>query len=132
MKVVIDTNVIVSAFLNPYGKPAKILRLVIQGSLQIIADERILGEYESVLLRPRFNLPAEDVLNVMDTLRKISLYAPPYHGNLHLPDEGDEPFLEAALSGGADALITGNKKHFPPGRCKGIKVVSAEEFLRSM
>jgi len=130
LKIVLDTNVVVSAFLNPHGKPAKILRLVLQGDIELVVDERILDEYESVLLRPVFRLPKKDLLNVLEVLRSICTYAPAYEGEVRLPDEGDEPFLEVALSGRADAIITGNKRHFPLVKCKGIRVLSPEEFLK--
>lgn len=130
MKIVLDTNVVVSAFLNPYGKPARILRLVLQGDIELIVDERILNEYETVLLRPIFKLPRKEVLNVIEVLRSISTYAPAYNGHINLPDEGDEPFLEAAQSAKADAIVTGNKRHFPSDRCKGVRVFSPEDFLK--
>ncbi|NOY64664.1 MAG: putative toxin-antitoxin system toxin component, PIN family [Nitrospirae bacterium] len=130
MKIVLDTNVAVSAFLNPYGKPAKILRLILQGDIEIVVDERILNEYENVLLRPVFGLPKNEVLNVIDVLRSISNYAPACKRKIELPDEGDEPFLEVAISGRADAIVTGNKKHFPSDKCMDIKVLSPQEFLQ--
>jgi len=131
VKIVLNTNIVISAFLNPYGKSAKILRLILQGDIELVVDERILYEYENVLLRPVFRLPKKDVLSVIDVLRSISNYAPACKSNIELPDEGDEPFLEVAISGGADAIVTGNKKHFPPEKCMGIKVFSPQEFLKS-
>ncbi len=130
MKIVLDTNVVVSAFLNLYGKPAKILRLILQGDIELIVDERILNEYENVLLRPVFGLPQKEVLNVIDVLRSISNSAPACKRKIELPDKGDEPFLEVAISGKADAIVTGNKKHFPPTKCMDIKILSPEEFLK--
>ncbi|HDZ87109.1 MAG TPA: putative toxin-antitoxin system toxin component, PIN family, partial [Nitrospirae bacterium] len=54
MKIALDTNVLVSAFLNPHGKPARILRLVLQEEIDLLVDERLFDEYETVLLRPMF------------------------------------------------------------------------------
>jgi uncharacterized protein len=56
MRVVLDTNVLVSAFLKPRSKPAKILRLILQGNLEIIINEPILSEYQEVLTRPKLRL----------------------------------------------------------------------------
>ena len=47
----------------------------------------------------------------------------------HLPDPDDEPFIEVALSGGAKALVTGNKRHFPRKEYDGVKILSPAEFL---
>ena len=54
MKVVVDTNVLVSALIQPLGKPAQVLALVRSGALTLLHDERILAEYGEVLRRPRF------------------------------------------------------------------------------
>ena len=56
MKVVLDTNVLVSAFLKPRSNPARILRLVLQGDIQIVINEHIMAEYREVLFRPKFDL----------------------------------------------------------------------------
>ncbi|MDQ6733260.1 MAG: PIN domain-containing protein, partial [Nitrospirota bacterium] len=49
--------------------------------------------------------------------------------HLRLPDQSDEPFLEAALTGNAEYVITGNLKHFPVARCRDMKVLSPKGFL---
>ena len=129
MKVVVDTNVLVSAFLKPRSNPAHILRLVLQGDMQIIINEHILAEYFEVLKRPRFDLAPDYIRTVLHIIRLKGIIAPALAQSFRLPDMGDEPFLEAALSGKADALITGNKKHFPKSLCKGQKVLTPKEFL---
>jgi predicted nucleic acid-binding protein len=48
-----------------------------------------------------------------------------------LPDKNDEPFLEVALNGRIDVIITGNKKHFPKVICKNVNVLSPSEFLKN-
>jgi len=55
VKVVLNTNVLLSGLLKPYGKPAAILRLVLSGALQVAYDGRILSEYRTVLLREKFH-----------------------------------------------------------------------------
>ncbi|WP_083780258.1 PIN domain-containing protein [Kyrpidia tusciae] len=54
--VVLDTNVLVSGFVNPYGAPAVILRLAVRGQIRLVYDVRIFAEYTEVLLRPTFRL----------------------------------------------------------------------------
>lgn len=130
MKIVLDTNVLVSAFLKPRSGPARILRLVLQGDVQIIINEHILTEYSEVLRRPKFDLNLDKVQTVLEVIRSKGIKASALAESFQLPDSGDEPFLEAALAAGADAIITGNKKHFPKKACKGQKVVNPNEFLR--
>ena len=132
MRVVLDTNVLVSAFLNPRSNPARILRLIIQGDVFIVLNESILAEYYEVLKRPKFEFDIEDVLIVIDYIRSIGIKAPSLAKSITLPDRGDEPFLEAALATQADALITGNIKHFPKKYCRGQKVISPRDFLDSL
>lgn len=137
MKVVLDTNVIVSALLKPRSHPARIFRLILQGDLQIIVNEHILAEYFEVLSRPKFDLEISKVEVILELIRKKGIIAPSVPQTFNLPDSSDEPFLEAALalhtaggsSTGADALITGNLKHFPKNHCRGQSVVNPKQFV---
>ncbi|MFC1811511.1 putative toxin-antitoxin system toxin component, PIN family [Thermodesulfobacteriota bacterium] len=130
MRIVLDTNVLVSALLKPRSKPARILRLVIQGDIQVIVSEYILAEYLEVLKRPKFDLNPDKVQTILEFLRSKGIKATAIPESFQLPNSSDEPFLEAALSVGADALITGNKRHFPKKASKGQKIVNPDEFLR--
>lgn len=130
MKIVLDTNILVSAFLKPRSKPARIMRLVLQGDIGIIANESILAEYLDVLRRPKFDLDPDKVLAILQIIRSKGTNAPASAESFNLPDSSDEPFLEAAISAGADVIITGNKKHFPQEACKGQKVMNPTEFLQ--
>ena len=132
MRIVLDTNVLVSAFLKPRSAPARILRLVIQGDLEIVINEDVLSEYSEVLARPKFKLDQERIRTVIDLIRSTGISSPLLPPSFHLPDPADEPFLEAALAGRADVLITGNKKHFPKRLCKGVKIANPAEFLKEL
>jgi uncharacterized protein len=114
MRVVIDTNVLVSALLSPHGPPAQLLRLALQGELVTLFDERILAEYREVLERPRFGFDAADVDDVLEGIEWTGelVHARPLA--IELPDPFDLPFLEVAVSGAADTLVTGNQRHFRP------------------
>ena len=129
MKVVLDTNVLVSAFLKPRSNPSRILRLIVQGDIHIVINEHIMAEYHEVLSRPKFNLKLNNVQIVLEIIRLKGIKALALAQSFQLPDSKDEPFLEAALATKADALITGNKKHFPKKTCKGQRVLTPKEFL---
>ena len=132
MKIVLDTNIIVSAFLKPRSNAARILRLILQGNLSIAVNEYILAEYYEVLARPKFGLNVDKVNIVLEFIRKRGIKAPTLAESFSLPDRSDVPFLEAALATGADAVITGNKKHFPSKSCKGQKVITPREFKNGL
>ncbi len=130
MKIVLDTNVLVSAFLKPRSKPARIIRLVLQGDLEIVVNESILAEYQDVLGRPKFDLDPDQVLTILHVIRSKGTNAPASAELFTLPDSSDEAFLEAALSVGADVIITGNRRHFPQDACRGQRIVDPAEFIR--
>lgn len=112
MRVVLDTNVIVSGLLTPKGPCARILDAVRDGLLTPLFDVRTLAELTDVLRRPRLGLPADRVDAVVSALVDAGERAP-LAGTVHeLPDPDDMPFLEVAAHGRADALVTGNRRHF--------------------
>lgn len=129
MKIVIDTNVIVSGLLNPFGAPGEILRLVASGDLTLAYDARIVSEYRSVLLRAKFDFDliyVDILLHQIETCGELVNAQPlPYR----LPDSDDEPFLEVALAGKVLCLVTGNVKHFPSKKQQKMLVVSPAEFI---
>lgn len=132
MKVVLDTNVIVSGFLKPRSIPARILRLVLQGDLNIVCNEHILAEYLEVLKRPKFELDLKRIEPILAFFRSRGIYASALPHSLNLPHHDDEPFLEAAISAGADALVTGNIRHFPQKDCMGVIVLPPAEFVKML
>ena len=129
MRVVLDTNVLVSGLLSPHGRPATVVDLVASGAHRVCFDGRILAEYRDVLTRPRLALSRESVETVLARLAHngLRLVATPLR--IELPDPDDQPFLEVAVAARADYLITGNRKHFPAELCPGIAVVNPREFL---
>ena len=129
MTIVLDTNVVVSGILKPYGKPAALLRLVSAGKIQVAYDLRILSEYQDVLQRPKFDFSKEDVDAFLTQIEKEGLLASAMPLNLQLPDPDDQAFLEVAVSARAFALITGNKHHYTRKEYQGVKIFSPAEFL---
>jgi putative PIN family toxin of toxin-antitoxin system len=126
--VVIDTNVLVSALLSPFGPPARVLDLLLAGDLQMAYDDRCLAEYRQVLARPRFGFDPPAVADLLDFLVAGGqpVVARPVPASL--PDPEDLPFLEVAAEAGA-ALIRGNRRHFPPDARGGVRVLSPSRFV---
>ena len=128
MKVVLDTNVLVSGLISAKGPCGQILQLTFGGVLQPCVDGRILDEYETVLPRPLFRIHAEDVAEALSVIRLRAERIAPMPLDAELPDKTDLPFIEVAAAAGA-ILVTGNLRHFPKRTCKGVTVVSPREFL---
>ena len=116
MRVVLDTNVLVSALLSGGGVPYTALQLVLQGDATLLADPRILAEYDEVTSRSHFHFDSTERHATMQALARIaeSVIARPLR--LALPDPDDRMFVEVAIAGQADAIVTGNVKHFVPKR----------------
>ncbi|CAN5653460.1 putative toxin-antitoxin system toxin component, PIN family [soil metagenome] len=129
MRIVLDTNVLVSGLLSPFGPPGEIVRLISSGSLTLCLDARILSEYGEVLARPRFGFDQDAVAALLDYLSVASdtMAAEPLP--VRLPDRDDEPFLEVAIACGVDRLVTGNVAHFPVAARAGVEVVSPAQFM---
>ncbi|MFQ5641626.1 MAG: putative toxin-antitoxin system toxin component, PIN family, partial [bacterium] len=115
MITVVDTNVLVSATLNPFGKPAAIIKLILGGRLQIAYDTRMMMEYREVLNRPIFQFSKEKQITPLLTyIENAGNFVTSFPLHSALPDPDDQMFLEVAHTAKAEAIITGNKKHFPP------------------
>jgi putative PIN family toxin of toxin-antitoxin system len=112
--VVLDTNVVISAFINAQGTPSLILRLVLERKLQLCCNAAILAEYEAVAGRSKFasKIDQSQVRRLIDLLQKTSVFFTPIPSAIPLIDESDRVFYDTAKGSGA-VLITGNTKHFP-------------------
>lgn len=129
MRIVIDTNVLVSSIINPAGPPGLIAGLILDDRLTACYDSRILSEYEDVLNRPKLHLDRTCVCRFLDYIHQYGhpTIAVPYDADL--PDASDRPFAETALGASAAYLITGNLRHFPR-RIGVTNVVAPGVFLR--
>lgn len=129
MRIVLDTNVLVSGLLSPFGPPGDILRLITTGTVRVCYDARILGEYSQVLRRPAFAFSPAQVDAVLAQLEADGDLVTAQPLRERLPDPDDEVFLAVALAGHADRLVTGNLRHYPVSRRHGVQVVSPRAFL---
>jgi len=114
MKVVLDTNVLISGLINPEGTPAQILNLLLNGRIVVLYDNRILREYREVLKRKRFGFDERLTSPLLDYFMNEGEYvaAEPISG-YRFVDEDDRMFYEVAATGKARCRVTGNKDHYP-------------------
>ncbi len=132
MKIVLDTNVLVSAILSPHGPPAAVLRALLTEQAFLCFDERILSEYREVFSRGKFSFDedlVEELVAYLEATGSPAL-APPI--DLALPDSADQMFIEVALAGHAEFLVTGNLKHFPKSERAGIVVATPKQFIDAL
>jgi putative PIN family toxin of toxin-antitoxin system len=131
---VIDTNVVISAFINPGGKPSQIVKMILSRKAELFYTSAILGEYESVMLRPKFSgrIDSGNIQRFINLIRSIGTSYYPLPGTTRLPqaslpDESDQIFYDTAVGSGS-ILISGNIKHFP----KEPFIMSPSDFLKQI
>jgi putative PIN family toxin of toxin-antitoxin system len=127
-RVVLDTNVVVSALLNSFGAPGRVLDLVLAGELTVAYDDRVLAEWREVLRREKFGFAVRDVEALLGFVEAEGLGVNPKPLGAELPDPDDVPFLEVAHAAEA-TLITGNTKHYPEEARRGVAVLNPATFL---
>lgn len=130
MRIVLDTNVLVSAMLSGGGAPDFALQLVLQGAVTLLVDSRILAEYDEVTARSRFGFDEKERRILLDVLERSAepIVAAPLR--VSLPDPDDRVFVEVAIAGNADAIVTGNTRHFIPKKGElGIAVLTPRQLV---
>ena len=112
---VIDTNVLVSVMLSrtPEAATVKLFEAIQKRDITMLYNHEILKEYSEVLLRPKFNLPADRVMEVLAFIAEEGIPSSRVHSEEFFPDPKDIVFYEVALSKEDAFLVTGNLKHFP-------------------
>ena len=128
LRLVIDTNVVVSAALKPEGLQRTVVLLAMTKPARWYVSEAIVAEYALVLTRPE--------LKIRRSLRQQLLQLIKNHARVVVPsriaqitsDPADNIFLECADAARADYLLTGNQRHFPKF-WKNTKIISSTEFL---
>ncbi|HET6453455.1 MAG TPA: putative toxin-antitoxin system toxin component, PIN family [Armatimonadota bacterium] len=128
LRLVIDTNVLVSAVLKPDGLQRTAFLLAITKPGRLYVSLPVLEEYTEVLSRPELSIRRGLRLQLLQLIKN--------HGHLVTPsrhievtsDPDDNIFVECADAARADFLITGNRKHFP-AYWKNTKIVTPREFV---
>ena len=129
IRVVIDTNIVVSAMLRSGGLPEAVFNLVIgRRTVQMYFSEPVMAEYEEVLRRPRLDIQPGKATNALTRIREAGLVVIPTFRVTAARDPDDNIFLECAQAAEAEYLVTGNLKDFP-GVWETARIVTAREFM---
>lgn len=138
LRVVFDTNVIVSAALASQkdlvaqGRPSLCLQLALNGLVDLALSPELFSEYEAVLMRPKFDFPRAAVRTLLAEIRASATLVEHVEGlsSELVSDSHDLPILATAVAAAADYLVTGNIKHFP-STYRGVSVVTPRAFLEA-
>jgi hypothetical protein len=133
-KLVLDTNIIISALHRAESDPDIILSIVLDQEAKIALlylSKDIFEEYKEVLFRDKFSyFNQARVKNVLRKIKQVAMWVEPkVQVNVVKVDPADNKFLECALACQADFLITGNIRHFPFKEFHQTRVVNPGDFL---
>jgi len=131
LKVVIDTNVLFSGLGNPLGAPAKLIERWLHGQFDLIASNPIFAEYTKILLNHP-HVPIEKAGNFLGSLIILSEFVQIPEALLACKDPADNVFLETAVVGNAEYLVTKNIKHFPFKQYQSVRIVRVSQMLSAL
>ena len=115
MRLVVDTNIIVSALLSPDGTAFRILSDVLDGKYEVLISEEIFKEYDDVLHREKFGFGEEIIEFLLDWFRQNAVWIETERSDIPMRDEKDRVFFDVAKCCKA-RLLTGNSRHYPVDR----------------
>lgn len=128
LRLVIDTNVLVSAALNPEGIQRTAVLLATTRPARWYVSDAIVSEYAEVLARPELKIRRGLRRQLLQLIENRTHLIKPARLRQVTADPTDSMFVECADAARADYLITGNQRHFPPF-WKNTKIISSNEFL---
>jgi uncharacterized protein len=128
VRIVLDTNVLLSACWTPTGLEANIVSLALSGRLTACVSAAVLAEYRDVLLRPKFAGIRGLASATLDSFERTALLVQPTGAVQISPDDDDNRFLECAAAAKADFLVSGNLRHYPASWGE-TRIVNARGFF---
>lgn len=128
MKVVFDTNVLVSALALPDGRADEAIRRIVEGEDSLALSKPVLEELLSVLAR-KFDHDREALARVAVFLFEMAGFVEPTESLTVLADEPDNRILECALAAGAQLVVTGDRAMLAQGDYEGTRIVSLSTYL---
>lgn len=128
LRLVVDTNIIVSAALKPDGLQRTVLLLATTKPATLYVSDTILAEYREVLSRPELKIRKGLRQQFLALIKSHSRSVAPARPLQITKDPADNKFLECADAARADYLVTGNQRHFPKF-WKKTKVITSREFI---
>ena len=133
MRVVLDTNVLISALITTGTPPDGLYRAWLRGDIELVTSAAQIAEIADVISRPRLQkmLDVDEATAVVKNISsRATILENPPAVNLS-SDPGDNPILAAAITGHADLIVSGDKKHMLAlTEVEGIPIVTAREALQ--
>ena len=127
-RVVLDTNIFVSIALG--GQVGKINDKWKAGKFILVVSEDIVSEYLDVLQRPKLHLKSRTIATIVNRIyRKAEFVTPEEHVSVVQADPTDNKFIEAALAGKAETIVSGDKHLLDLKQFRSIPIITARDFM---
>jgi uncharacterized protein len=131
VRVVLDTNVLVSAFRNR-GKSRSLLRALMEKH-EVVLSSQILAELADVLSRDKFNVTNAQIEKFLSILVRYAIVVPVQsNSKIVMEDPDDDMILDTALCGKADYIVSGDKHLLKIARYQNVQILSINEFLQKI
>ena len=132
MKVIIDTNFLISSTQWDYSVAHKLLEKLIRNNVEIFTTREILDEFAEVLKRD-FLYNQEDTQNLLEkVLQFLTLVTPSIKVNIVKEDIDDNKIIECALESGAEYILSYDKHLLNLKEYRGIKIITPEEAIKEL
>ncbi|MCX6625613.1 MAG: putative toxin-antitoxin system toxin component, PIN family [Acidobacteria bacterium] len=129
LRIVLDTNVLISAALKPLGPQALVVNLVAFRAIELFVSAAVLAEYREVSSRPKFaQIPPAAVATLLDLIEGQATMVKPTRCLTISNHDSDNRFYECADAGGADYIVTGNSRHFTKPH-KNTRIITGRQLL---
>jgi len=130
MRVVLDTNILISACWSPTGNEARVIAMAATGQLEIALSAILEAEYRDVAQRKKFAAQRDALESAITTLVNAAIRVEPVPTCRACSDPDDNQLLDCARAARAQYVVTGNLRHFPE-QWEGVRVINARQFLDS-
>ena len=129
IKVIVDTNILISAILKD-RLPEKVILLIIEDErFDWLASEEIIQEYKTVITRPKFHIHEDEIKFQFDLIDRMTTIVYPDLNITFQRDQKDAKFLSCSLASNADFLITGDSDLADMGHYNNTRIISVSEFV---
>jgi putative PIN family toxin of toxin-antitoxin system len=133
LKLVIDTNILISAALSSQGAPAKLVQLAL-AQHRLVFAQATFDELRTRIYRPKFDryISLEDRERLLRDFNACAVWVEPGEPGQYCRDRDDDHFIEAALKAQADYLVSGDKDLLEASPVQGLRVVSVHQALEAL
>ena len=129
-RIVLDTNNLISGVFFERGNEARVLEEALAGRVRLLASLETLDEFQETVSKPKFQLSPSEVLAVFQLIvSTCEIILAPRKAQVKCRDPDDQKFLDCAVAGRAQFLVTGDRDLLTMRRVGRTKIVTAAELI---